>query len=350
MKKLLTFPFLIVVFLIIFTPRIASAQNQLEHPIDLGLNWLAKNQEADGHWDSGKHEGAGTHEADLMITAASLLAFLDSGYSDITTKYKTNVALAIEWLVKAQKPNGSWNIKNNINGICTMALSDAAGRNCGGKDVKNAAKIGSDFLLKQQNKSGAFVDSEKSTVVDMVTNGWCILGLKSALLSEINRKKIIKAFKKFNQFLDKIEGTKDVTQKSKGIAWFTPDKPQGDGTLSQAIAMLIRQYSGWERTNPWLVAAAQGQAANIPKEYSGTDIYRLYFADLALFQQGGSELKQWKTTIPQMIREAQRKDGDFKGSWDKTGCDLDSGGRVLYTAFICSSMLLEYNKTSIFFH
>ena len=48
--------------------------------IDLGLEWLARNQESDGRWDSGKWRGGGH---DLGVTGLAILAFLGNGNSCI---------------------------------------------------------------------------------------------------------------------------------------------------------------------------------------------------------------------------------------------------------------------------
>ena len=319
-----------------------------EASVNLALKWLAKHQEKDGHWDSGKYEGGGTPEVDNADTGAALLAFLGAGHTDKSGEYKLTVKTAIKWLIESQRPNGSWDARNYANGICTMAMAEAVGMGCGGSEVKKSAELAVDYLLKQQNVSGCFDYTGPSARDDMSITGWCIMGLKSAMLSGIKEKEIKEAFHKCGNFLDSIKKTTgDNTSTSKGDAWYTPDGTIGAGTACQAIAMLVRQYLGWERSSPWLQAAAEGQVSKIPVAYAGTDIYRVYYSFLTLFQQGGKHWKAWNEPVSKMILAAQRTDGDFAGSWDKNGCHVDKGGRVLYTAFLCLSLEIYYRYQTV---
>ncbi len=329
---------------------IHGAPANSEKYVDKALWWLANHQEADGHWDSGKYEGAGTPEVDSACTGAALLTFLGSGYTDRTGKYRKNVASGVKWLLDAQKPNGSWDQRNYANGICTMAIAEAAGMGVGGSEVKKSAELAVDYLLKQQNATGCFDYSGPSNRDDMSVTGWCIMGLKSALIANIKEKEIKEAFQKCGAFFDKTEGTKDNTSTSKGLAWYTPGST-GTGAPAgacQAIAMLIRQYLGWERSAPWLVAASDGQISKLPTAYETSDVYRIYYSFLTLFQQGGAHWKAWNEPISKMIIAAQRQDGDFKGSWDPNkSSHMDKGGRVLFTAFLCLSLEIYYRFETI---
>ena len=120
------------------------------------------------------------------------------------------------------------------------------------------------------------------------------------------------------------------------MAWYRPgEKGSGyPGGACQSIAMVIRQYSGWERTAPWLLAAADGQISQIPKDYQSMDLYRMYFTEMALFQMGGKHWKAWHSKVYKIIYDAERKDGEYKGSWDNNGSSTDIGGRVLNTALM----------------
>ncbi|MFH0940210.1 MAG: zf-HC2 domain-containing protein [Planctomycetota bacterium] len=65
-----------------------------EESVDRGLEWLARNQEADGRWDNVKHggrSGKGVY-GDAAMTGFALLAFLGAGHTEKVGKYKENVA------------------------------------------------------------------------------------------------------------------------------------------------------------------------------------------------------------------------------------------------------------------
>ena len=323
-----------------------------ESAVDWALWWLANHQEKDGHWDSVKYEGEAL--TDNACTGAALLAFLGAGHTDKVGKWKSNVKNAITWLKASQKPDGSWEGMrgNYTNGICTMALAEAAGMGCGGSETKKAAELAVDYLLKQQNVGGGFNYTGPNVRTDMSVTGWCIMGLKSAMLAGIKEKEIKEAFHKCGDFLDKTDGTKDNTSTSQGLAWYEANgevakADRGAGTACQAIAMLVRQYLGWDRSSPWLEAAADGQISKLPASYETMNVYRVYYAFLTIFQQGGKHWKAWNEPVSKIIVAAQRMDGDFKGSWNKTGNYPDSGGRVMYTAFLCLSLEIYYRYASV---
>lgn len=306
--------------------------------------WLIRHQEIDGHWDTGIHEGAGTPEIDCAATAAALLSFFAKGYTDRVGKYKKNVKAGLEWLISKQLPNGSWCKNNYVNAICTMCLTEATGLGSANKDTKKKAELAVEFLLSQQNNSGCFDYSGPSYFDNMAVTGWCIMALKSALLAEIKGTETKEVILKCNDFLNLTEGTNDNSSTTKGLAWYQPGlRGTGNpGGCCQAIAMLIRQYAGWERTDPWMEAAATGQSINIPKDFLSIDIHRLFFTQNVLFQQSGKLWKDWLTPISKIFKESQRQDGDFKGSWDNNGSSTDIGGRVLNTALINISFTIHY--------
>ena len=68
-----------------------------ENAVDRALAWLARNQEADGHWDGKKH-GA-TMAGDTALTGLALLAFLGAGHTEKVGNYKDNVKRAVAWLI-----------------------------------------------------------------------------------------------------------------------------------------------------------------------------------------------------------------------------------------------------------
>jgi len=324
---------------------------------DLGLMWLAKNQEEDGHWDSKKHGGAGTSEIDTACTGIALLTFLGAGHTDKIGKWRDNVKRSIKWLIKSQKENGSWCNLNYVNGICTMALAEATGMSSRDRNSpKTQAILGIEYLLTQQNPSGGFYyhGSHKrngpSYYDDMSVTGWCIMGLKSGQVCGLKTGSIRKAFLKTDKLLKESINTKDNTEGTKGLSWYRANGNIGtgkEGGACQAIAMVIRQFIGWKRTEPWLIAAANGQISHIPKDYKNMDIYRTYFSFLSLFQMGGNWWKSWNKPVKEIIKNKQVKTGKLKGSWNPNGFYLQDGGRVFTTALLTLSLEIYYRYRHI---
>jgi hypothetical protein len=68
--------------------------------VDKGLNWMAKNQYRDGHW-----EAMGS-QYPVTMTALGGMAFLMEGSTIKEGKYAENIKRAVEWLMVRAQPNG----------------------------------------------------------------------------------------------------------------------------------------------------------------------------------------------------------------------------------------------------
>jgi len=323
-----------------------------EGAVEWALWWLANNQELDGRWDSQRHEGTAGLEYDLAVTGAAVMAFLSAGKTDTTGEFKLTIQSAIKWLVKAQKKDGSWDKRNYSNSICTMAVTEAASMGVGGEEIRKSAVLAMEYILKQQNVSGFFDYTGNTKRDDMSVTGWCVSALKSGAIAGIKKKEIGESYEKLREAFDNSEGLKDISPTTKGLAWYTPTTIGSGikGGACQAIAMFVSQQIGREtgEFTPWLIAAADGQIATIPKTYAKTNIYRVYYAYLALRAVGGKHWEAWNEPVSKILIEAQRLDGNFKGSWDKNGSSIDKAGRVMYTAFNCLCLEIYYRYPTVF--
>jgi len=320
--------------------------------VDSGLDWLSKTQEDGGFWDPGKYEGKTTDQSKVMSTAICLLTFLGAGNTDRIGKYKKIVKQAVIWLISVQRDDGSFTNNNQVNGICTQALAEATGMGCGGNEVKLGAEKACKFILSQQNASGGFNDFGKSEKLEpgdydkMPATVFCIAGLKSAQLAGIYESEIRVCFNKTDQLFNKIPTTGDMTETSQGKAWFNgggDTTESSEGGINQAMALLIRQYLGHERTEPWSKAAAKELSLYLPKDSSSINFVQVYFQFLTLFQQGGDVFKNWNLKSTDILFQAQSDDENLFCSWPKMNtAPFADGGRVASSAFAILSLEIYY--------
>lgn len=73
---------------------------QLDQSVKRGLQWLAKQQNADGSFRS-------VAPGQPAVTSFCLMAFLAQGESPSDGEYKLQLSKAIDFIVSQQKPNGS---------------------------------------------------------------------------------------------------------------------------------------------------------------------------------------------------------------------------------------------------
>src|SRR4051794_19501504 len=68
--------------------------------VSRGLEWLARQQFADGHWQ------VPSGDFSLAITALSGLSFLMEGSTLRDGKYSKNIRRAVDWIIARSQPNG----------------------------------------------------------------------------------------------------------------------------------------------------------------------------------------------------------------------------------------------------
>ena len=86
-----------------------------------------------------------------------------------------------------------------------------------------------------------------------------------------------------------------------------------------AVGLLLRLYSGWNRTDERMVAGAKELLKTMPSETTieARNTYYWYYATQVLKHVGGEDWDTWyqKSLYPLLI-ESQQKTGPMQGSWD----------------------------------
>ncbi len=318
-------------------------------PENLACEWLSKNQEPEGYWDTKKHGGNGTTEENVLSTGFALLCFLGAGHTEKVGKYKATVKTALLWFAQQQRKDGSWANDNFLNAVCTMAIAEATGMDAMGTSLREQATLATTYLLKQQNEQGFFDQTPHSMQSDMFVTSWCTMALRSAIIAGISENDIKETFIKCTKFLDETHGTDDNSPESKGLAWSRPSVLQGDGTLYQAAAMMIRTNAGWKRNEPWLQAAIKGQLKHYHTQYKDINPYQTCLDNTIAFSVGGEHWKNWLDTKHRIVFDAQRRDGDFAGSWDPNKIAQPAPtDRITYTAILGSTFQIYYKYRSAY--
>src|SRR5689334_19202625 len=73
---------------------IAHAQDETDAAVARGLDWLARQQAGDGHWDDGNAGHA------IATTAFAGMAFLAHGSTIDQGRYRDNLQRAVDWCLK----------------------------------------------------------------------------------------------------------------------------------------------------------------------------------------------------------------------------------------------------------
>jgi hypothetical protein len=323
--------------------------------VNAALDWLARHQEYDGHWDAKKHGAAA--KTDTAVTGLALLAFLGSGHTERVGEYRGVVERAVAWLKSKQAADGCvWDTTDDSahhrkigypNAIATLALVEAAGMG-NRKDTVEAAQKAVDYCtLVHQAGSDAekggwrYAPKEEG---DLSVTGWYLLALKSAKVARLSVP--AKSFEGALRFLDALE-IRDGARSGYGVAsrykYTATAEHANTAHRLTAIGNLCRQFMGWKKDElqasvEWFVTKGGVPAWGANGEK--VDLYYWYYGTMCVFQQQDEALwRRWNTGMLKSLTDNQCAAGGNKGSWNPVGDYASEWGRVGQTAL--SALCLE---------
>ncbi len=343
-----------------------------QHAVAWGLDWLKRHQDPRGFWscagfsnlcESNKCDGGGDNAHDVGVTGLALLAFLGSGNTADSGKYKAVVRRGLRYLLGVQDGEtgcfgeiGSHETFLYDHALATLAITEGYGLSKW-PILKEPAQKGIDFIHATRNPYKAWryaypPDGNNDTSV----TGWMVMCLKSA--EDFGLKIDKAALDGAKLFLD--EMTSDDSCRTGYISkggWSAREPgmnerwPEQKTEAMTAVAMLCRIFLGEEpETSPALRGGADLLRKQLPRwdEEEGTiDFYYWYYGSYSMFQMGGADWNKWQAKMLDAVVERQREDGDEKGSWDPQFDPWGHrGGRVYSTAImtLCLEVYYRYDR------
>jgi hypothetical protein len=329
-----------------------------EEAVMLGLAWLVQVQKKEGNWqyDQG-------HTTDLAAaTGMAVLAFTGAGQSHKDGRYKQTMQAAIDWLVgdvdmgqgaergkfRSVSPQYMYS-----QGIATLALVEAYGLTHDPK-LRPAAQAAIDFIQKAQGPNGSWGYSARQNG-DTSIVGWQIQALHAAQLTQdlvVDPKVIERAIKFLNH-----AGT---GQNKSAYGYGGPGGHPA--TALTAIGLLCRYYvDGWRSNTPGFAEGAKGLMQKAVAGRSGgqlTDLYYFYYATQVVRFYGGEEWKTWnegplgrdgkrKGGMPGWLLSLQVKAPTNRGSWNPENGWFGHGycGRLGTTCMCLLTLEVYYRYT-----
>ncbi|HLQ36654.1 MAG TPA: hypothetical protein VK348_02545, partial [Planctomycetota bacterium] len=200
--------------------------------VKLGLEWLKKHQDSDGHWDTAsfmKHDvegvpcdGAGNPVNDVGITGLATLAFLGEGNTLRIGSYKKVVQAAVKWMMENQGENGLLGANNSegyiySHAIGTLALCEAYGLS-DYRPLKKPVQEAINYIATARNNYGVWRYQPKGGDSDTSVTGWMVQALLSA--KEFGLQVDEQAFKAAQVWFDNVtdvgSGASGYTQRNEG--------------------------------------------------------------------------------------------------------------------------------------
>jgi hypothetical protein len=307
---------------------------EVEAAVEKSLEWLQRQQAADGSWGGNQHQAA--------MTGFALLCYLGRCETPDSVKYGDTVMNGIMYLVElASKSNGYFTTNPGDkhfpyeHGIATYALGETyAMARMGNRrlpGVREAFERGVGLILEGQNSRGAWdYNYSKGGRSDTSATGWQYQALRAAANTQLTFSQLNRAMRNTRDYLESVQGPQGAFGYT-GVG----DKPSLAGLGTLGLQMMGRPTGASTRKG---IAFIEKQP---PLTWQNIEIYTWYYNTQALFNAGGSAWENWNQQMLPILLQNQKEDG----SWDPTGPGiLGARGSRVYMTVMCTLMLEIYYR------
>lgn len=304
-----------------------GGSRETERAVALALEWLKRAQEPDGSWSSKRH--GGEVNCDTAMTGMALLCFLSAGHTHTQDgPYRETVSRAIDRLTSRQLPDGNLAPDETMYGqtIASVALCEAYAMTHDAK-LARPVKLAVEFVdASARSNDGS---AGRTSVL-----GWQVMAMESARRAGVKTSNI--TFDAARRWLDSVS-----TARSPGR--YAYQRGQAANQAMTAEAMFVQQLLGHTADEPRMEESARFILEARPRWQDAAPTHYWYYATLAMFQHQGAAWKEWNEAIAPELVSHQRTEGELAGSWDPQDRWSKMCGRVHQTA-VCTLSLEVYYR------
>jgi hypothetical protein len=337
--------------------------------IELGLQFLARTQLDDGHWEfQYLGESADLQEteriiirADAAATGLALLAFLGAGHDHFGSRYEHNVQAGLDYLKRIQSSSGELFPEHELptgqmarfygHGIATLALCEAYGVT-GDPELRQPAQAAIDFLVATQHPQFGGWRYVPGMNTDLSVSGWQLVALKSGELAGLSVRG--DTYARLRTLVEQCREPDGKRARFCYNPWASPTDPltrhgRQPSTVMTSVGMLMQLHLAADPSDERLRMGADHLLANLPQlgdaaaaAPTGTlgnpqrDTYYWYYATQVMYRLGGEYWQQWTNRLHPLLETSQTTGGPLAGSWDPHRPVPDKwanyGGRLFVTA------------------
>lgn len=336
--------------------RSFPARQAHEDAVRSGLDWLARHQEADGHWDADGFPtrcdgdpctglGKGQHGEDIpcpfddAISALATLAFLGHGHLPGAEgdKYATFVTRAFEHLSQARSRFGIT--------LATQVFAEAEALEQEGRHSERVRE-GVHAILEWRQEDGAFgYAAPFRPGSDVPFTALAVQALVAARDAGVALPEDLGP--EVSAFLARLE------EKNGKLAYLLDGRSYGytptttNGHCAAAIRLLLqtdlrsarhrdhmaligREIPRWHLAFDDVEVPGRGM---MRVQTGNLSLYQWWYGTLATFHEGSATWNRWSRPLFRELLEQQQTRGCARGSWNPEGTyERQTGGRVLATA------------------
>jgi hypothetical protein len=290
----------------------------------------------------GPYQDSGSQENRLAATAMALLALQGAGHTHQRGEHQAVIARGWKKLLAGQQRNGSFDVGRlpaqhelYSHAQATIALCELFGMTRDAELADPAARALAYCLAAQGPNGGWRYEPGKDG--DMSVTGWYMMALKSAEMAGMEVP--TEAFERIGGFLDLV-----ATQEGRRYGYRRETLLRDASPVTAAVSaegLLCRQYLGWGRDDPRIIAGLEAIMGEKPLDFDGDkDVYAWYYITQVAHHAQGRPWARWNTRLRAELPARQVAKGKEKGSWDPALDRWGSiGGRLFVTCF--STWMLE---------
>jgi len=344
--------------------RTYGGTRESEEAVLRGLRWLAAHQQEDGRWSLKNYsegiEGCDcksefeneVDDNDTAGTAFGLLPMLGAGITHQSApeqpaelaNYRKVVEKGLTYLIQHQvRTKGAKNL-GHLGGnmyshaMATLVLCEAYGLSRDER-LRIPAQLAIKYLMDAQHKDGGW-RYNPGQEGDLSVTSWVFFAIRSAQLAgiPINRDALVRAERFVSSCAVPTENTR--------FARYTYMPGQEARLSLTAAGLLTRQFIGWPKDNPDLVAGCKYLVQNLPPESANSlgSIYYYHYATQVLHNMEGPEFDLWNHRMREHLIRTQQKQGHRAGSWNPEGTDWGKRGGRLYATGLALITLEVYYR------
>jgi hypothetical protein len=318
-----------------------------ENSVEMGLEWLRRNQRRDGQWSlTGPYSNGAGYDNATAATAMSLLAFLGNGQTHRQGQHQATVARGVKAMLKMQDRDGNF-FDRGVESHRLYSQAQATIATCElygmtrDEQFREPAQRAIDYAVRIQaddGEGGGGWRYQPRQGIDTSVTGWFVMALQSGRIAGLAVPD--DALSKVGVYLDRV--TAD------GIEYRYRTIDREPRVSMTAEALLCRQYQGWSRGDARLISGAALLNDN-PISWNVKNVYYWYYASQVLHHLGGDTWRNWNEELRSVLPRHQEAIGREKGSWNPYGDQYGAdGGRLYFTCFCLYNLEVYYRHLPIY--
>ncbi|MEW6746020.1 MAG: prenyltransferase/squalene oxidase repeat-containing protein [Planctomycetota bacterium] len=327
----------------------------VERAVRGGLDFLARQQHEQGHWQA--EDGGGNATTDIGVTALAVLAFVESGSTHRDGPYAGVLRRALGWLTKQTglevegligDRSGQYFMYNHA--LAALAVCEVY-RLTKDPELEKVCRPALDFIARARNPGKVwryyFPPTGREEDNDMSVTGWMLYALVAGRDAGLTVDEA--ALEAGERFIDEMtdpqtfrtgynrRGGRSVREEGDEMRW-----PPEQVEAMTAVAIACRQVL--RKEPPEASATLRGSADLLAKKLPlwvmpSIDFYYWYAGTRALQLVGEPYWTPWRRAVAEALVLHQVETGEAAGSWDPAVDPWgDVGGRLYTTALAVTSL------------